>query len=74
MGRVMGKLVSVGGEMILKEMPCQAAVEDCQVPSKIARKSTMKGKETVASEESVDRAGRPTCTTCTEVGAVDRNA
>ena len=66
--------------MILKEMSCQAAVEECQVPSKIAkevdderqRDSSRKQQRQQESEGSVDRYGRPTCTTCTEVGAVDR--
>ena len=63
----------VGGERILKEvMPCHA-VEDCQVPSKIAkevdderqRDSGRKKQQQQNQAGSVDRSGRPTCTACT---------
>ena len=48
--------------MILKEMPCQAAVEECQVPSKIAKEiddERQRDRQEIAAAAEVSRVGRP---------------
>ena len=57
------QVLGVGGEMILKEMPCQAAVEECQVPSKIAKEvddeRQRDSSRKIAEIAEVRRVGRP---------------
>ena len=59
--------------MILKEMPCQAAVEECQVPSKIAKEIDDERQRdsgrTVAGNSSSSRSQKGRST-----GPVDRRA